>query len=50
MIMWRMKTKKIYVNKLFIILCIALTYLILEDNMHTTEKIANPVSNLSKLM
>jgi hypothetical protein len=42
-----MKVKKIYVSKLFIVLCMALTYLILEDNMHTTEKITNPVSNLS---
>lgn len=42
-----MKVKKIYVNKLFIVLCMAVSYLILEDKMHTTETIINPVSNLS---
>lgn len=42
--------KKIYVNKVFVAICIAITYLVLEDNMHTTEKVINPVSNLSRLL
>ncbi len=45
-----MKVKKIYVNKLFIALCMAITYLILEDKMHTTETIINPVKEFSNYL
>jgi hypothetical protein len=45
-----MNIKKIYISKVFVAVCVAITYLILEDSLHTTEKDVCPINNLSKLL
>ena len=45
-----MKEKKIYVNKLFVIACLAVTFLVLENNFSTNEKVPNPIREIERLL
>lgn len=45
-----MRGKKVYINKFFLAACLALTFLMLEKNFSTDEKILNPIREIEMLL
>lgn len=45
-----MRGKKTYINKFFVVACLAVTFLMLEKNFSTDEKVVNPIREIEMLL
>jgi hypothetical protein len=45
-----MRGKKVFIKKLFLVACLAITFLMLEKNFSTNEKVINPIREIEMLL